>query len=402
MSWRQPSGKTALVLSVLIGGSGGVSCNAEVPQGASTCSEAKPCAPTSALIAMSDQASSGVGAIALGQGNVSAAGPSFFGVDLGRDPQLAVSNGRAFFIARDSDTLFEISPRCGEPICRWSTRHRGALTNPQDVAVAPDGSLWVPRFGLPNVAVIDSANVEVATITLPDLDGDGNPNASALRIVWVAGRAKAFVAVGLLGYKDARRPFHSERPSALVVIDVATRTVERTIPLRARNPFNTIVEHGGVFFLSGPGNFDVADETDAGIERLDPNDPDRERMLVPEAELGGSPSAVAIDGACGAAIVADATLVNATSVVTFDAKTGETSRVPKKGGALLGPSEGYDFWAITWSEGKLLVGDRRRTDRGYPIWIFTRRGGETAPCDLVQGAEPVFVAQKPVALRPVP
>lgn len=342
---------------------------------------------------MSDQASSAVGAIGLGGGVT-----NFFGVDLGKDPQLAVSNGRAFFVARDLDTVFEISPRCGEPLCRWSTQHAGrqGTTNPQDVAVAPDGTLWVPRFGMPNVAILDASGGEARTIDLPDLDGDGNPNASAIRIVDVGGAAKAFVALGLLDDRDPH--FASHRASALVVIDVASRAIERTIELRGRNPFNAIVEHGGRFFLTDAGNFANADEADAGIERLDPRDPEHERLLIPETELGGSPSAVAIDDGCAAAIVADPTVANATSVVTFDPDTGDTLRTAKKGGALLPPSEGFDFWAITWSEGNLLVGDRRRGAKGYPIHVFEKSGR----CDLTERAEPLWVAQKPVALRAIP
>src|SRR4051812_43570160 len=37
------------------------------------------------------------------------------GTDLGIDPTLASSNGRAFFVARDNDLLIELDPRCGTP-----------------------------------------------------------------------------------------------------------------------------------------------------------------------------------------------------------------------------------------------------------------------------------------------
>jgi hypothetical protein len=380
-------------------------CDASMEGGDASpaCRPAHACAPMDALVVMSDQASSGVGALALdaGAGAGAASASAFFGVDLGRDPSLSLSNGRAFMIARDLDTIFELSPGCGEPLCRWSTRLAGreASTNPQDVAAAPDGSLWIPRFALPSVAILDDRGREAHTLELPDLDGDGNPNASAIRIAQVAGVPKAFIALGLLEYEDAAHPFRSIRPSVLLVADVASRTIERTIELRARNPFNTIVEHGGRFFLTGAGNFDVADEPDAGVERLDPAAPDVARMLVSEPELGGSASAVAVDDGCAAAIVADASVANATSVVTFDPESGETLRTAQKGGPLFGPSSGFDLWAIAWSEGRLLVGDRRRSDRGYPIHVFERQtpGG----CDLVERAEPIYVAQKPVALRSI-
>src|SRR4051812_23086004 len=71
------------------------------------------CAGTSALVAVSDYASSGVGRLALDGG-----GALSFGVDLGKDPALTVSQGRAFFVARDGDAIFEVDPRCGTAIAR--------------------------------------------------------------------------------------------------------------------------------------------------------------------------------------------------------------------------------------------------------------------------------------------
>lgn len=353
-----------------------------------------------AYVVMSDEASSAVGAVALSGGIT-----NFFGVDLGRDPQLSLSGGRVFYVARDLDTIFELSPRCGEPICRWSTRRSQSsgpaslgTSNPQDVAVAPDGFLWVPRYAAPEIAIFDASGRETETLKLPDLDGDGNPDASAIRIVDVAGRAKAFVALELLD--DTKLPPPSRKASALLEYDVATRTLETTIPLRGRNPFNAMVERGTRFFLAEPGNFDDAGETDAGVERIDYAAPDRDRLLIPEIELGGSVSAVAIDDGCGAAIIADPSEANLTSVVTFDPETGETFRTPKKGGALYGPSAGFDLWAIAWSEGRLLIGDRRRQAKGYPIVVFERTG--SSPCQLTLRSEPIYVAQKPVALRAIP
>ncbi len=373
-----------------------LACDGDVHESspAGACADGARCESMSALVAMSDTSSSGVGAVSVAAG---AAPTSFFGVDLGKDPALAVSRGRAFFVARDLDAIFEVSPRCGQPLCRYSTRHAGreGTTNPQDVAVAPDSTLWVPRFGLADVAVVD-ARGEIATIALPDLDGDGNPNASAIRIVDLGGAAKAFVALERLDDRDPK--FRSRGPSSLAVIDVASRAFERTVALRGRNPFNVIVEANGAFYLTDAGNFDDAAEVDAGIERIDPRAPDEGGWLLAEPELGGSPSAVAVDGECGAAIIADPTLVNATAVVTFDATLGRPLRTPTHNGALFGPTSGFDLWAIAWSEGKLLVGDRRRAGAGYPIHVFERGPG----CELTERATPLYVAQKPVALRARP
>ena len=66
---------------------------------------ASSCSPFEALFAASDYSSSVVGGLALGRT------PTFKSdVDLGADPVLQTSNGRAFFIARDRDTLTDQAP----------------------------------------------------------------------------------------------------------------------------------------------------------------------------------------------------------------------------------------------------------------------------------------------------
>src|SRR5262249_20494597 len=148
----------------------------------------------------SDYTSSDLGAVSLASG---ARAPTS-GVDLGADPALAASRGRIFYIARDNDTVFELDPDCGNALGKISV-HGGAMgtTNPQDVAVAPDGALWLPRFNMPQIAVVsaDSAHT-VDVIDLSTYDGDGNPQASAIAIAEVGGAAKAFVALERLDDKD--------------------------------------------------------------------------------------------------------------------------------------------------------------------------------------------------------
>jgi hypothetical protein len=346
------------------------------------------------LVAMSDYDSSACGAV-----TVDARLPPSLaaGPDLGKDPQLVVSGGRAFFVARDRDTVFELSPACGLPSASFSTAdpaHKGS-TNPQDVAVAPDGALWVPRLAIPSIVVIDRDGKQRAAIDISRgprglTDPDGNPNASAIRIADVGGKAKAFVALEILDDNDQ---LASKLDSKMLRIDVATMTIEDEIVLAGRDPFNTMAEHAGAFFLGAPGNFDALGEDKAGIERFDPI-AFSSKLLVPEKELGGSVTALAITQGCGAAIVADATpSVNATALVTFDPDTGaivtSLAASPLK-------TDGFDLLAIAWKDDVLLVGDRRRAASGYPIHAFQRKPGT---CALTPLPDRIFVAQKPIVLR---
>src|SRR5262249_25804551 len=78
-------------------------CSSSNPEGASA-------AGSDALIVVSDYSSSGVGHMTLaGEAALT------FGVDLGKDPALAISRQRAFFVARDLDLLFELNPASGQP-----------------------------------------------------------------------------------------------------------------------------------------------------------------------------------------------------------------------------------------------------------------------------------------------
>lgn len=325
-----------------------------------------------------------------------AIGPSTSGTDLGDDPQLATSRGRAFFLARSEDTLFEVDAACGAPTARIDLQDvpgpPGAGTrNPHDAAVAPDGALFVALYGTPAVAVVENGAV-TGTIDLSPYDlADGNPQAESIRIVDVAGVPKAFVALEVLDDDDGLR---SSRPSSMLRIDVATRVVEAAIPLAGRNPFNPMSEEAGKLFLAVPGNFDDATELAAGIERFD-TATSTTALLATEIALGGSVSEVAVSPGCGAAIVAGpAPTVNPTSVVTFDPATGEvltTAAAP-----VLGPTPGYDLQGLAFRDGLLYVGDRRRVPGGYAVHVLAVEGR----CALRDTGRTLVLPMPAVALRP--
>jgi hypothetical protein len=314
------------------------------------------------------------------------------GVDLGKDPQLAASSGRVFFLARDNDLIFELDPATGAPIARTSVHDAGGhgASNPHDVAAAPDGSLFVTLYNVPRIVILQNG-VQSGAIDLSSYDGDQNPQADAIRIVTIGGVPKAFVALERL---DDRDRLQSKQASQMLRIDVATRAVEAAIDLAGRNPFNTMAEHDGALFLAEPGNFDADDDAFAGIERFETST-STTRLLVAERELGGSVSEVVVADGCGVAIVAGPQPnVNPTSLVTFDPVTGRvltTAHAP-----VLGPTPGYHLQGLAWRDGSLYVGDRRRSPDGYPVHVLDRKPGE---CAFVETAPPILVPQPPVALR---
>jgi hypothetical protein len=356
-----------------------------------------PAAPTSCddvevLVAASDSTSSEV----CGAPNHCELSTATTGVNLGTDPQLAMSSERTFFINRvgpPSDLIFELDAKCGTPISQLSVHEDGrGSVNPHDLAVAPDGSLFVTLYDVPRVVILKDGKLD-GRIDLSSFDQDGNPQAESIRIVPVGGVPKAFVTLERLDDADH---LLSKQESWMLRIDVATRQVEDHIVLAGRNPFNSMAEHAGGLFLAVPGNFDVADEPLAGIERFD-TATSTTRLLVSEHDLGGSVAEIAVTDGCGVAIVAGPKpTVNPTSVVTFDPVSGKVLSGPAS--PVLGPTPGYDLQALTWRGDSLYVGDRRRGSGGYPVHVFEREPGT---CTLHEVTSRSFeIPQRPVALRP--
>ncbi|MGH7271859.1 MAG: hypothetical protein ACREJ3_15625, partial [Polyangiaceae bacterium] len=339
--------------------------------------------PSDAVWVASDYLSSAAGALTLAEGTKA---PTF-GVDLGGDPELAVSRGRAFFIARDQDLIFEVDPACGtlKPAVRAHVESSNGTSDPQDVAVASDGSLWVPLYNVPALLVLGPDGSVRRTIDLSSYDNDGNPEASAIAIVDTPGGEKAFVALQRLS-----PAFRSEQPSWMLRVDVATGVVEAHVELAGRNPFG-MVQQGPLLWLAEPGNFDSAVEPLAGVERFDTST-STTSLLAREIDLGGSVAEIAVSGRCGAAIIADATSENATSLVTFDGSSGRVI-APASSSPLA--TAGFDLQGLTWAEGLLLAGDRRRVASGYPVHVFD----VASACALSARPDSVFLPLPPVAVR---
>ena len=369
---------TALLPWLLLGSG----CTSAAP---ATTAGSSDCPTDDALVIASDYSSSGVGGF-----DVVAAGGAAPGltvaVDLGKDPALATSAGRAFYVARDKDVVFELDARCGKPVAKTLVHDASSArtSNPQDVAVAADGSLWVPYFNVPAIGVFSAAGAP-SRVDLSAFDGDGNPNASAVAIV----ADKAYVALERLDDADQLKP---KQTSQIARVDVATHAVEARLDLVARDPFGKLVPFGGGLWLAAPGSFDATDEEAAGIERFDPAS-FTSKLVVKEKDLGGSVVEVAVTDGCGAAIVANAVVnVNATSLVTFDPTTGA---VLASAAAPVLSTSGFDLAGLAWAKGALLVGDRRATGGGFAVHVLDASG-----CTLHERAGGgVVLAQKPVALH---
>lgn len=373
--------------------------------GAAACQPTTPaslgaCAQLDAIAAVSDYMSSQVGGIDADGGT---SFPPRGTIDLGADPALSFSRGRAFFVARDLGLIYEVDPRCGRPNptafnANVLTPAGSGSSNPQDVAVAPDGSLWIPLYDIPQLLILPPSG-PARSIDLSSYDTDGNPQAAAILIVDGLGSppaSKAFVTLELLNDDDMLLPY-PDRHGALLRIDVATSKVEAEIELAGQNPLGLMNEVNGLVYLAEAGNTMESSVPLAGIESFD-EATSTSRLLVTAERLGGWPSEVAVTAGCGAAIVAQPGLPNATSLVTFDPATGA---VLTSASTSVLRTTGFFLQGLDWVGDTLLVGEGDPT-QPEAAFVHELTRGDAGACDLVELPTRVHVPLKPIALRTAP
>lgn len=291
----------------------------------------------------------------------------------GRDPVLATSAGRHFLINRDQnvDMVYELGS-CGHGDTGFSTLAYGetSWSDPQDVAVDSTGVVWVARFLVPSLLV---RRAESTTIDLSKLDPDGNPDMSSIRIIGT----RAFVALERLTASPSG--FASTQKSQIAVLDTTTLGLVQTITLQGRNPLGLMFESNGKLWLADAGDPELqnANEPDAGIEVVDTASL-TSTLLIPEPTLGASAIEVAVNGTCGAAILADATPdVNHTSLVSFSLDGSNLATA-------IAPTPGFDLRGLAWlPDGRLLVGDTQPKVGGFPVHVLT----PSASCALTAGVD---------------
>jgi len=338
-----------------------------------------PAGPDDVIVAATDYNSSQVGMI-------SPDGASHFasGVDLGADPTLASSAGRYFWIARDLGEIIEIDPVSLSARTKYSANDpgTGGSTDPYDIAVAPDGSLWIARFDVSTVLVLNANGTRRRTVDLSLEDrADGNPHMNSIRILNPAAgtpaspgatgtmtTSKAYVSLDMLD-GDLR----STRKSKLARIDLETGAVEDVLTLAGRNPLSLMVQLGNQLYLADAGTWCTAGECssgqpDAGIERVDTAS-FTSKLLVTGDELGGHATELAVTTNCGAVIVAGDLPDTPTSLVQFDPRSGDLGTVASS--TVIPTGTSFTLAGLAWVGGDVLyVGDRGEAGGSAGVRIF--------------------------------
>lgn len=365
-----------------------IGCESTLP--ATGAPPAEECATRDVLAVLSDYSvASYVGAL----------GPSEVAVqtsiEFGSDPVLRISGDSAFVLNRGDALLFPLSPRCGDVIGEKQLLAPAQQAwNPQDVACTADGELWVPFFNRPLLR-IQPQGVDPIDLPLAQYDRDGNPNAASVLFFEVEGRQKAFVSLEMLDDEDLQLP--PKAPGKLLRFDVERREIDGEHTLIGWNPFGLLQRVGPWIYLNDIAAPQRADDRNGGIEIFDP-ERNVSRLWLDEVTLGGSIAQLAVNGACGAAIVFGGGATNPTSLLTFSAPRDRQELDAGQARVLardVMQTDGYDLQGLAWQGDALYVGDRRALAAGYAVHRFK----VDAQCTLsADGA--LTVPQKPVALLP--
>jgi hypothetical protein len=363
------------------------------------------CRSYDALVATTDYSASAVGVVSL-----SGALNFVPAADLGVDPVLTTSAGRYFWIARDLGTIIEVDPSCLHAKATYDANDPdgSGTTNPQDVAVAPDGSLWIARFNVPTLLVLSADGCTRHTIDLSSLDPvTHNPRAASIKILdpkeptgssGSMTTSKAYVDLEML---DDNTNETSTRPSLLVQLDLEKLTVDRSIELKGQNPIGLMVQVGTQLYLADASNWGSAsgepplglDQNKGGIELVD-TATFTSRLLVDDVTLGGHTVEVAVQKDCGVAIIAGAYAQGAlTSLIHFDPATGAVADPAER--TVLPTTADADINGLAWlGDDVLLVGDRSAIAGGYPIHVFDL----ASPCTLTERANPLVTPLPPAGI----
>jgi hypothetical protein len=322
-----------------------------------------------------------------------------------------VSNGHYFVLVRDQGLVLEIDP-LSRAITRVVAAYDGdePLPNPHDVAIDPAGRLWVTRYNLPSLAIIDAAGAHLTKIDLSALsDGDGIPEMEAVTI----SDGRAYVSMQRLNRSDGS--YDPVDSGLIAVLDASPpHDVIATAPLEGRNPFGSLVtgayvsspdlqwirdpmnqrpphplgpstidasalrgsrhldrpaenlRKGFLLLAVGKGDLRSLSATD-GLFLFEPA-ANRADLLVDENTLGGSVTRAVFAGDAEAyVIVAGAGDNNPTSVLQVDPSRGSVVRT------ILAPASGYYYSSLALSGPYLIVADR--TPGAAALRFFDRATG---------------------------
>lgn len=292
-------------------------------------------------------------------------------VSLGADPSLSLSRGRAFVCARDQGLVLEVDHKNKSITNVFVTYTEGEEPpNPHDVAVDPDGRLWIARFNSPSAGVVMPDGAWGGSVDLSALAGaDGIPDMEAI----TSAGDRIFIALERLN-----ADYKAEGPGLIAIVPTSSPfMVETSIDISAQNPFGRLVPApwdptGSTVAATAPGEIDTLNDPNTNGVVVISLESGQTELAISEAELGGSPLEIALASPSEAYAIVGGPIpgVNPTSVVAFDPSTHKVTRT------LTGPADGFVHAGLAVNGPYLVVGDQ--TFGAPRIRFFDRASGEEA------------------------
>jgi hypothetical protein len=282
---------------------------------------------------------------------------------------LASAGARSFFVDQQQGVLDPIDTKTlglsGDPIATFASEQDPAEPNPHGVDVDADGNLWIARYGMGSLAVVDPAGKIAATVDLSDLDPDGLPDMEAVHV----DGDRVHVAIERLDFNAEGKGLVSPRgPGMIVTLDRLTHARTGTFLLAGRNPFGRFepMDAAGTRFAIATAGRSFFTDPEDGIDVVD-FATGTATQLISETELRGTVSELVIAGPTEAyAIVLDEGEKSPTSLVRFNPETHQRTQVLDAAPLFLHAGLALDGDLV-------LVGDH--TGKGAGILAFDRATG---------------------------
>jgi hypothetical protein len=165
----------------------------------------------------------------------------------------------------------------------------GVGSNPYGIAVS-GGKGYVPRYNLSSLLILNDINqLSGGTRDSIDLSAYAHDSAGGVPRMAKVVAHDGYVFVALQRFNAN---YSAQDSGLVVVINAATKAIEKTITLNFKNPGSSVVR-GGVWYIAGLGSYLV---NDGGVEKIDLVTRTHAGTVVTEATLGGDVGSVVIAG----------------------------------------------------------------------------------------------------------
>jgi hypothetical protein len=165
----------------------------------------------------------------------------------------------------------------------------GANSNPYGLAVS-GGKAYVARYNKSSLLILGDVNA-LGGGTRDSIDLSAYAHAEGGGIPFMSGVVAhgGYVFVTLERWKSN---YSAQDSGLVVVVNAATKQIEKTITLKFKNPGGGVVKDG-VWYIAGLGAYGT---NDGGVEKIDLATRAHAGTVVTEATLGGDVGSIAITG----------------------------------------------------------------------------------------------------------